>query len=342
MNPQADSLGGFLRFGAFELDVKAGELRKHGTRIRLQEQPLKLLLYLVQKPGVIVPRQELAAQLWPEGTFVDSEHGLSVAITRVRQALRDSAESPRYIETVARRGYRFIAPVTNTSVSEAVPVYEPQEVKGSGSQTQFSPTRFQFRLALGVASILAICLAALLIFLRNRPPSYYSAVPLTSFVGSQYCPSFAPDGERVAFSWQGEREENFDIYVKQLGVGPPLRLTTDLKPDLSPAWSPDGHTIAFLRLMSDSTADVLLIPALAGGAERRVTEVAPPDPGYQNLRSLAWSPDGKSLVVSDLDAAHSDFGLSLVSVETGAKRRLTLPPPDMTTLTPPSRPMGGG
>lgn len=335
MNPQSGSLGGCLRFGAFELDIEAGELRKHGIRIRLQEQPFKVLLYLVQNPGVIVPRQELAAQLWGEGTFVDSEHGLSVAMARVRQVLRDSAESPRYIETIARRGYRFIAPVTNTTVSEAASL-----LKGSASRTRFSPTRIQFRLALGVASILAICLAALLILLRNRPPSYYSAVPLTSFVGAQHCPSFAPDGERVAFSWQGEGEENFDIYVKQLGVGPPLRLTTDPKPDLSPAWSPDGRTIAFLRLVSDSTADVLLMPALADGVERRVTEVAPPDSGYQNLRSLAWSPDGKSLVISDLDAAHGVFGLSLVSVETGAKRRLTLPPAGYDDFDPAFSPDG--
>ena len=148
MNPQSGSLGGCLRFGAFELDIEAGELRKHGIRIRLQEQPFKVLLYLVQNPGVIVPRQELAAQLWGEGTFVDSEHGLSVAMARVRQVLRDSAESPRYIETIARRGYRFIAPVTNTTVSEAASL-----LKGSASRTRFSPTRIQFRLALGVASI---------------------------------------------------------------------------------------------------------------------------------------------------------------------------------------------
>jgi len=161
---------------------------------------------------------------------------------------------------------------------------------------------------------------------RYSPPSYYSAGPLTSYVGSQRCPSFAPDGERVAFSWEGEHQDNFDVYVKQIGVESPLRLTTDPRPDLSPAWSPDGRTIAFLRLVSDSTAEVLLISALAGGAERRVAEIVAPDPVYQDLRLLAWSPDGKWLALSEAQSTYGDSGLFLFSLETGIKRRLTLPP----------------
>src|SRR3954447_14712015 len=110
MDTPPESLGECLHFGPFELDTKAGELRKHGLRIRLQEQPLKLLLCLLESPGAVVSRQELAQQIWPEGPFVDYEHGLNTAAARLRQVLRDSAENPRYIETVARKGYRFVAP----------------------------------------------------------------------------------------------------------------------------------------------------------------------------------------------------------------------------------------
>src|SRR4051794_18189900 len=100
-----------VRFGAFEVDVASGELRKQGLRIRLQEQPFAVLAALLERPGEVVTREELIRLLWPDGTVVDFDRGLNAAVTRLRQALSDSAESPRYVETVARRGYRFIGMV---------------------------------------------------------------------------------------------------------------------------------------------------------------------------------------------------------------------------------------
>src|ERR1700745_856198 len=104
-------VSGRLRFGVFELDLRAGELRKHGLRIRLQEQPFQVLAILLEHPGEVVTREELQKKLWPADTFVDFDHGLNKAISKIREALADSAESPRFIETVARRGYRFLAEV---------------------------------------------------------------------------------------------------------------------------------------------------------------------------------------------------------------------------------------
>src|SRR5262249_50334071 len=100
-----------VQFGIFELNRKAGELRKHGTRIRLQPKPLQILCALLERPGEIVTRDELKARLWPDDTFVVFESGLNTALNRLRLALGDSAEHSRYIETEARSGYRFIAPV---------------------------------------------------------------------------------------------------------------------------------------------------------------------------------------------------------------------------------------
>jgi Tol biopolymer transport system component len=179
-----------------------------------------------------------------------------------------------------------------------------------------------------IAPVLLICVAAL-VFLHFRigsqSPVFYSSIPLTSNVGSEICPSFAPDGERVAFAWDGEKQDNFDIYVKQIGDGTLLRLTIDPKPDLSPAWSPDGRTIAFLRLNSEERAEVLLIPSLAPGPARSLGEVTAPLTMFPQARFISWSPDSKWLVVSDAPSFGSVMGLFLLSVETGEKRRVTLP-----------------
>src|ERR1700746_444303 len=103
---------GILRFATFEVDLRSGELRKQGVRIKLQEQPFHILTVLLQRPGEVVTREELRSQNWPADTFVDFDNSLNTAINKLREALGDSADNPRFIETVPRRGYRFIAPVT--------------------------------------------------------------------------------------------------------------------------------------------------------------------------------------------------------------------------------------
>src|SRR5512146_634098 len=104
-----------VRFGAFELDLRAGELRKNGAKIKLQEQPLQVLGMLLERPGEAVTREELQRKLWSGDTFVDFEHSLNAAVKRLREALSDSADNPRFIETLPRHGYRFIAPLHETA-----------------------------------------------------------------------------------------------------------------------------------------------------------------------------------------------------------------------------------
>jgi len=110
------------RFGIFELDLSAAELRKNGVKLRLQGQPFQVLALLLERAGEVVTREELRQNLWPSDTFVDFDHSLNTAINKVREALGDSASSPRYVETLARRGYRFIAPVQNDGLPPTVEV----------------------------------------------------------------------------------------------------------------------------------------------------------------------------------------------------------------------------
>jgi DNA-binding winged helix-turn-helix (wHTH) protein len=118
--PDASSAGKIVRFGVYELDLASGELRKNGSRIRLQEQPFQILSVLLERPGEMVTREDLRTKLWSSDTFVDFDHSLNTAVNKLREALGDAAANPRFVETVARRGYRFIAPVQMTP-AEVVP-----------------------------------------------------------------------------------------------------------------------------------------------------------------------------------------------------------------------------
>jgi DNA-binding winged helix-turn-helix (wHTH) protein len=128
MSRTAPSVAPVLRFDNFELDPCAGELRKRGIKLRLQGQPLQVLAILVQSHGNLVTREELRKQLWPADTFVDFDHSLHNAIARIREALGDSAQTPTYIETLPRRGYRFIAPVEDVPPA-SIPAENAEEAK---------------------------------------------------------------------------------------------------------------------------------------------------------------------------------------------------------------------
>jgi len=133
--PAGSSGRKIIRFANFEVDLMAGELRKNGTRIRLQEQPFQILVYLLDRPGEVVTREELRQKLWPADTFVDFDHSLNTAINKLREALGDSASTPRYVETLARRGYRFLAPLQS---GEAKSPPSPQTTKALNANLEGS------------------------------------------------------------------------------------------------------------------------------------------------------------------------------------------------------------
>jgi DNA-binding winged helix-turn-helix (wHTH) protein len=121
------------RFGIFEVDAATGELRRQGLRVKLNAQPFEVLLMLLDRPGQLLTREEISRELWPDGTFVDYEHGVNSAVNRIREALGDTAANPRFLETLARRGYRFIAPVERITSREDFPAGESSSPTVSGS-----------------------------------------------------------------------------------------------------------------------------------------------------------------------------------------------------------------
>src|ERR1700687_5719676 len=146
-----------LRFGVFEVDLRSGELRKQGIRIKLQDQPFLVLKLLLQRSGELVTREELRLQIWAADTFVDFDNGLNISINKLREALGDSADSPRFIETLPRRGYRFIVPVSST------------DGKGSTISARPTPPTQRWKNVLLVVALLAALVAGGLIW-RSRQP----------------------------------------------------------------------------------------------------------------------------------------------------------------------------
>jgi Tol biopolymer transport system component/DNA-binding winged helix-turn-helix (wHTH) protein len=299
-----------VRFEGFQLDQRAGELRPDaGKTLRLSEQPFRILIMLLEHPGEVLTREEIRKELWPDNTIVEFEHSINAAMNRLRQALGDSADHPRYIETLARRGYRWMVSVEGMEV---------------GPTSDSSPRRW-WRWAVALVAVMGLG-GGILWFVRPAPKTTeprLTITPLTASPDFESYPSFSPDGNQVAFARQEKGQNGIHIYVKLIGTGgPPLRITTSSAPDYSPAWSPDGRYIAFLREFSPERVAVLLVPAL-GGAERKIAEVFP---SSFNCTDLTWLPDGNSLVISDRNSPKEPTGLFQLAIDSGEKRRLTSPP----------------
>ena len=254
-----------LRFGVFELDPKAGELRKNGMKIRLQGQPVDILVMLLQRPGETVTREELQENLWPADTFVDFEQGLNNAMKRLRAALDDDAESPHFIETLPRRGYRFIAPVESTGIGKL-----QVEAPNDGVPKQ-APKRSR---ALHLAILFGGCTLLLgagfyLYKLRkvSEPPGQRTLTRVTFDDGLQIGATWSPDGRYLAFS--SDRGGKFDIWVQQVSGGDPIQVTKRPGHNWQPDWSPDGKYIAYRSEEGDG--GIYIVPALGGaGLERKI------------------------------------------------------------------------
>jgi DNA-binding winged helix-turn-helix (wHTH) protein len=194
-----------VRFGPFELDPVTGELRKQGIRIRLQPKPLEILRALVENPGAVVTRDELRARLWPEDTFVDFESGVNTAVNRLRIALGDSAEHPRYIETMSRAGYRFIAPLAAGTLAAPIPALPPAASPAIPARRPRALTLA----AVGGCVALAVAAAAMV---RLRPDTHPMRFRQVTFRRGQVGGArFSPGKDEIVYSarWDDEPRQTY-------------------------------------------------------------------------------------------------------------------------------------
>jgi len=322
-------------FDEFQLDLTTGELRgRNGGSVRIQQQPLQLLRLLLEAEGKVVSREELRTALWREDTFVDFEHSVNTAVKRLRKALDDSVENPKFIETVPKVGYRFLVPIEWVAEQDKhgppgnevpVPLRQETALQVEGGYRPRASKR-----ALAMAVIAAGALAVLLpyrgLLLRSKAPEPSLSLAVTS-VGEKYSPSLSPDGKQLAFGWNGGSGLHFSIYVKLIGTEEPLRLTRQESIDFNPVWSPDGHYIAFCRIKKGDTG-IYMVPAL-GGVERKIQDTHWEERDFDQVfwyfGRLSWSPDGKLLAFSDRTSSSEPTSIYLLALDSLSSRRLTSP-----------------
>ena len=283
MDPPASSL--IVYFGVYEADLRNKELRKQGIRIKLQEQPFQVLAVLLEHPGEVVTRDMLRQRVWPADTFIEFDQSLNKAVNKIREALGDTAENPRFVATVPRHGYRFIAPVDLAEHALSVAVRHEQPAIPPAASRVSRPWYVP------LASALAVFGLAAGIFLNwRRPrPSIPPPRPLTQLTfdaGLQTDPTWSPDGRMIAYA--SNRQGSFHIFVQHVGSTSSLRVTNGAAHDWQPDWSPDGRLIVF-RSERDG-GGLYVVPAL-GGAERRISSF-----GYRPR----WSSDGSLILFQDV------------------------------------------
>jgi DNA-binding winged helix-turn-helix (wHTH) protein/Tol biopolymer transport system component len=286
-----------IRFGPFELDVRSAELHYNGHATLLHEQPFQVLLALLERPGELISREELVKRLWPDGTFVDYERGLNKAVNKLRVVLRDSADSPRFVETIPRRGYRFIAPLEGggASVNTEDAVWGGVAIPTTEDLAVSLATRRARRRKFGVLAVLTVVAAMGMVaggiaarrIWRAPIPTFH---PLTFRHGTIFSARFAPDGQTVIYSarWGTEDTQVF--------------LTRSDSPESRPLGIPKSEVLAVspsgeiaIAIGCElygapplSCGGTLATVPLGGGAPREITE---------NVHYADWTPDGKSLAV---------------------------------------------
>ena len=296
--PQHET-NGIIRFGIFEADLRAGELRRNGAKIRLQEQPLQVLALLLAKPGELIAREELQSKLWPADTFVDFEHGLNAAVKRLRDALGDSADNPRFIETLARRGYRFIAPVNDPAVGPKELAQSPQPAQPAQPPQIASHSRNYWQIALATSLILLFGIfggwqaghrsAASIRFSERRLTANPENEPIMSA-------ALSPDGRYLAFT------DRTGLFLRVVSSGETHSVAT---PDPGKArfvsWFPDGSHVLATRSATPGGQPSLWDVSVFGGSPRKLIDVG---------ENGTVSPDGSQLAFLRGEYGHQEIWLA--------------------------------
>jgi Tol biopolymer transport system component/DNA-binding winged helix-turn-helix (wHTH) protein len=331
-----------VHFGVFELDFGTGELHRAGLRIKLQDQPFQVLAMLLERPGELVAREELHSRLWPSGTFGDFDHGLNVAVKKLRRALNDSAENPRFIETLSRRGYRFVAPVENgpfddlrvvTSSSEFAEESAGDVEVPESSSPAVVPAQSAKRRLLPWALAAVLVVAAGFALWRRWPTSPAQPVvtrftislpPAHEFSMDRGGLAISPDGSHLVYSATASKTGIRQLYQRPMDRNE-AALIPGTEGAVGPFFSPDGEWIAFT-----ASGQLKKVP-LRGGTPIALCARA-------NLGKGSWGPDGTIFFPEGLGTTGREDGELMRVTAAGGKPQVVTPPEKPPTEFPPRWP----
>lgn len=269
-----------------------------------QVEPLlmSLLLYLAESPGQVIPKAELRAAVW--GEIIVTDNVLTKAISSLRRLLEDNSTNPRYIETISKKGYRLIAGVK--------PFEQPKRY------TQKSSSWNRVGFSLGTILVLVLGVSLLSTDFNSSAPLVYHPRPLANASTTEYWPAISPDGKFVAYGWQGIEQNNWDIYVKQIGSTTAKRFTRNPATELRAKWSPDGSHLYYLRY--DKGGAIIFKRPLLEGEEVQVLKAPRYSSGDFNI-----SPDERWISFNNREKPGHPARIQLIAIETGESKWLTQP-----------------
>jgi Tol biopolymer transport system component/DNA-binding winged helix-turn-helix (wHTH) protein len=279
------------QFGLFEVDLQTRELRKSGVKIKLNDQPFQVLALLLERPGEIVTREELQTRLWPSDTFVDFDLSLNGAVKKLRQALGDESDNPRFVETLYRRGYRFIAPVSNHASHTgggAGPLLV-ESVKLDSVKSKEHGARSWKRLALIAVGGVSVLAVGLMFEVTRKPsPRITGFTQLTSGGKVHQMSALATDGQRLYF--QAADKDRIALGEVSVSGGESALIATPFQNTILGDIAPDGSSILINSFEDMKVGPIYLLPLPAG---------SPRPLGAVTARSAVWAPDGRRLVLAD-------------------------------------------
>jgi DNA-binding winged helix-turn-helix (wHTH) protein len=319
-----------FRVGQWLVQPQLNLIQGPGRDTSVEPKAMEVLVSLSQRAGEVVPKELLMQTVWAD-TFVTDEV-LTNSIWELRKAFGDDAKNPKVNQTVFKKGYRLIAPVSfGGKTSETKSISEPSR-REAASRPALHKGKLQGRRSRKwiIAAVVLVTLTLggvfslkLLRRIESGSATTPKIVPLTSFPGKEIHAAFSPDGSQIAFAWNHEEEDNYDIYVKVIGSETLLRLTNSASIDeMRPAWSPDGRSIAFVRYSRTHTS-IVLIRAL-GGPQRELYSIEASVDPFAGL-SLSWSPDGKMLAVSEPLRGKHASRIFLYAMDTGMQQTSSPP-----------------
>src|SRR5262252_6501260 len=294
-NTNGDDMSSTRHFGVFEVDLRGGELRRSGIKVKLREQPFQVLAELLERHGQVVTREELRNRLWPADTYVDFDHSLNAAIRRLRDALGDSAENPTFVETVARRGYRFLAPVADIPQNGHGPVAVESPMRGAVGS---APGFLHWWLAAFFSAVLLLAAGLVIGFhISSRAPTPGKTTRLTAnpYGDPVRSAAISRDGRYLAFS------DGTGFYLRQVDTGETHPITLPNRAQVtSISWAPDSDHMVVALSEANRPSSLWVISVFGGGARKVVDEASQP----------SVSPNGKQIAFVAGPALHERIWLT--------------------------------